>query len=146
MAKEYKNNVFEVLKNIDYKNYGYYDSLTSEQQKEIQPFTLTRWKSMITGTAQEDNLLRVNERVSKNFWELSKYKDLQWRLLCSCNKIPTYQRHQWIPLSKNQQNKDYQLVKNFYSGLNDNEISFKFNNLTKKDIKEIKNYLGLTDK
>ena len=146
MAKQYKNDVFEVLKNIDYKNYGYYDSLTDEQKKEIQPYTLMRWKAITVGNGSENNLLNVNEKVNKHFWELSKYKDLQWKLLCTCNDKPIYQRHQWIPMCKNQKNKDYEMVKNFYVGLTDAEVSFKFNGLSKTDIKQIKEYLGLADK
>lgn len=146
MAKQYKNDVFEVLKNIDYKNYGYYDSLTDEQKKEIQPYTLMRWKAITIGNGSENNLLNVNEKVNKHFWELSKYKDLQWKLLCTCNDKPTYQRHQWIPMCKNQKNKDYEMVKNFYVDLTDAEVSFKFNGLSKTDIKQIKEYLGLANK
>lgn len=35
MAKEYKNDIFEVIKQIDRKNYNYYDSLTDEQKKKF---------------------------------------------------------------------------------------------------------------
>ena len=37
MAKQYKNNIFDVLKEIENKNYRYYESLSEDLQKEIQP-------------------------------------------------------------------------------------------------------------
>ena len=45
--KEYKNNIFDVIKQIDKKNYQYFDSLNEEQKKEIHPYTLARWMTTV---------------------------------------------------------------------------------------------------
>ena len=84
MAKEYKNDIFEVIKQIDRKNYNYYDSLTDEQKKEIQPYTLMRWMSTVSDEQSHQKYnITINNNVNKYFWELSKYKDLQFKLLCT---------------------------------------------------------------
>lgn len=147
MAKQYKNNIFEVLKHLDNKDYGYYESLSEEQQKEIQPYTLARWMSAIYGNESSHQSLnkRVNERVNKRFWELSKYKDLQWKLLCSVGNKISY-KHQWIGFTKSSNDKTTNMLRHFYSYLNDDEFNLKMKTLQKDDIKEIKQYLGEEDK
>ena len=147
MAKQYKNDIFEVLKHLDNKDYGYYESLSEEQQKEIQPYTLARWMSAIYGNESSHQSLndRVNERINKRFWELSKYKDLQWKLLCTVGNKTPY-KHQWLQTTKSNTDKATMLLRNFYSHLNDEEFQLKLKTLEKRDITEIKHYLGEDDK
>lgn len=147
MAKQYKNDIFEVLKHLDKKDYGYYESLSEEQQKEIQPYTLARWMSATYGneTAHQSLNKRVNERVNKRFWELSKYKDLQWKLLCTVGNGTIY-KHQWVGAAKSSYDKTTNLLRKFYSNLNDEEFNMKLQRLKKTDIQEIKQYLGEEDK
>lgn len=146
MAKQYKNDIFEVLKHLDNKDYGYYESLSEEQQKEIQPYTLVRWMSAIYGNESSHQSLnnRVNERVNKRFWELSKYKDLQWKLLCTVGNKITY-KHQWIPTTKSNTDKVTSLLRRFYSHLNDEEFQLKLKTIEKSEISDIKHYLGEED-
>ena len=147
MAKQYKNDIFEVLKHLDNKDYGYYESLSEEQQKEIQPYTLTRWMSAIYGNESSHQSLnkRVNERVNKRFWELSKYKDLQWKLLCNIGNKTSY-NHQWIPFTKSSTDKTTELLRRFYSYLNDDEFNLKMKTIEKSEITDIKHYLGEDEK
>lgn len=147
MAKQYKNDIFEVLKQIDNKNYQYYDSLNEDQKKEIQPYTLCRWMSTIAGQEKMHELLTilVNNNVNKNFWELSKYKDLQYKLLCSCG-VKKFVKHQWIPQSKSKIDKTYNIVRNFYKNLSDDEFNIKYKNMSNDEIKDIQKFLGLLDK
>ena len=147
MAKQYKNDIFEVLKQIDNKNYQYYESLSVEQQKEIQPYTLLRWLSSLAGNEQDHikYTLETNEKVNKRFWELSKYKDLQWKLLCSCGS-KKFIRHQWIPMSKTNKDKNYNMLRKFYSNLNDDEFEMKYREMTSNDIKDVQKFLGILDK
>ena len=147
MPKQYKNDIFEVLKQIDNKNYQYYDTLSEEQQKEIQPYTLCRWMSTIAGQEEIHELLtlNINENVNKNYWELSKYKDLQYKLLCTCG-VKKFVRHQWIPQSKSKLDKTYNIVRNFYKNLSDDEFNLKYKNMSNEEIKDIQKFLGLLDK
>ena len=57
MVKEYKNNIFDVIKHIDDKDYSYYNSLNEESKKEIQPYTLTRWMSAVATANTSATLL-----------------------------------------------------------------------------------------
>jgi hypothetical protein len=146
MAKVYKNDIFEVIKQIDNKNYDYYESLPKDKQDDIQPYTIMRWES----SADRDDLnevltKNVNERVNKHFWELSKYKDLQWKLLCTCG-MKRWVKHNWIPMSKSSTDKAFKTVREFYSNLNDEDFDIKYKSLEKNDIQEIFENLGLKDK
>lgn len=147
MAKQYKNDIFEVIKQLDNKNYQYFDTLTDEQKKEIQPYTLMRWLSTASGNESNHSIMTitVNEIVNNHFWELSKYKDLQWKLLCACG-LKKWMRHQWIPMSKSSNDKQYTIIRQFYSNLNEQDFAIKYRTLTKDDIENIYRYMGLKDK
>lgn len=147
MAKTYKNDIFEVIKQMDYKNYGYYDSLNDEQKKEIQPYTLMRWESCASGNENNHKALtlKVNNNVNQHFWELSKYKDLQWKLLCTCGN-KQWTKHQWLPMSKVSNDKQYKVIRDFYKNLNEQDFAIVYQSLSKDDIDTIYQNLGLKDK
>lgn len=144
MTKQYKNNIFDILKEIENKNYRYYESLSEDLQKEIQPYTLCRWMSAMQGnnTQHEELTLKVNNNVNKNYWIMSKYKDLQWKLLCTCG-LKKFVKHQWIPLNKEKDDKDYKIIRNFYSNLNDDEFKLKYENMSDNEKLIIKHTLGI---
>ena len=145
MAKQYKNDIFEVIKQIDNKNYQYYDSLSSEQQKEIQPYVLMRWISVVGDENKHMKYTQdINENVNMYFWELSKYKDLQWKLLCCCG-TRSWNKHIWIPNSKNDTNKEYDIIRKFYSNLTTDEFNIKYEKMTKDEKNDILKFLGLKD-
>lgn len=142
MAKEYKNDIFEVIKQIDRKNYNYYDSLTDEQKKEIQPYTLMRWMSTVSDEQSHQKYnITINNNVNKYFWELSKYKDLQFKLLCTSGQRG-FNRHQWIPISKTLNDKTLNSIKEYFQGLTTQEIQMKYQKMSKEEIKDIQNFLG----
>lgn len=149
MAKAYKNNIFEVIKQMDYKNYGYYDSLSDDLKKEIQPYTLLRWESCASGNenSHKELTLKAN-RVNEHFWELSKYKDLQWKMLCTCG-TKQWTKHQWISISSttlDKRSKKYTVVREFYKSLNNEDFDIVYKSLTDDDIETIFQNLGLKDK
>jgi hypothetical protein len=43
--------LFEALSALDKKDYGYYDRLTTEQQKKFVPFMMLHWMSAIKGSS-----------------------------------------------------------------------------------------------
>lgn len=137
MVKEYKNNIFDVIKHIDNKEYGYYNSLDEESQKEIQPYTLTRWMSTIAGNEEKHNqyTLDINNFVNMHFWELSKYKDLQMLLLTSCGQ-KGWNKHQWIPLSKLPSDKKYNAIRKEFEYLSDEEFKYTYDSMTPNEIKD----------
>ena len=138
MAKEYKNNIFDVLNHIDKKEYDYYESLSEEQQKDIQPYTITRWMSAVGNSElkHEQYTKDVNQYVNTHFWELSKYKDLQMKLLASCGQSG-WNKHQWIPLSKNTpKDKNYESLKNAFKSIDEDDFRQRYESMDSKEIKE----------
>lgn len=137
MAKEYKNNIFDVIKHLDNKEYGYYETLDEESKKEIQPYTLTRWMSALAGneTKHEIYTKDVNDYVNMHFWELSKYKDLQVKLLATCGQSG-WNKHQWIPLSKMPIDKKYNAIRKEFEYLDDDEFKYKYDSMTPDEIKD----------
>lgn len=146
MVKEYKNNIFDVIKQIDKKNYQYFDSLNEEQKKEIQPYTLARWMSTVADEYDHKKYnMDINNNVNMYFWNLSKYKDLQFKLLCTCGQTG-FNKHQWIPISKSSTDKTLNSIKDYFFGLTEKEIQMKYGRMTKEEIKNIQNFLGSTTK
>ena len=138
MVKEYKNNIFDVIKHIDDKDYSYYNSLNEESKKEIQPYTLTRWMSAVAGNEEKHKqyTLDVNNFVNNHFWELSKYKDLQMLLLTSCGQ-KGWSAHQWIPLSKGTpKDKNYETLHKAFKSMDEDDFRQMYQSMDSKEIKE----------
>lgn len=67
-------NIFEVLKQADNGNYGWYDTLTEEQRKEFNPWLTQRWISSV-------KLNLVNEITNPLIKNIPD--ELAWRLFCA---------------------------------------------------------------
>jgi hypothetical protein len=94
-------NLFDVLAKMDAKDYGYFDTLSEEQQKKFVPYMMTHWMSAIKGshklqgyyvrsTDYYANVHLFNENVQK-------HPKLQWLMLCASSASKGKQFHQWIP-------------------------------------------------
>ena len=86
---EHKLDIFDVLGNIQRKRVGYYDQLSPEEQKTIQPYVLMRWLS-----SDQSNVVILNEVVNPYAFSLTKHKDLLWKLLIVSGS-GRYARLQW---------------------------------------------------
>lgn len=96
--KEYKLDLFGQTLPALYKcDFGFYDRCSEEERKEISPLILMRWVSLGDNQTVAPEL--VNSFVNQGFWQLSKFPELQWKLLCmvaseiSRNRTP---RHTWM--------------------------------------------------
>jgi hypothetical protein len=93
--------LFDVLAALDKKDYGYYDRLTTEQQKKIVPFVLIHWVSAVKGSADlQMYYLSNTDRVANAYLLnefVSKHPKLQWLMLCAASPGIGKQFHQWIP-------------------------------------------------
>lgn len=93
--------LFEALAAIDNKDYGYYDRLTTEQQKKFVPYMLIHWVSAVKGnSALQQYYLRstdnyVNLHLFNEF--IIKNPKLQWLMLVAASPGLGKQYHQWIP-------------------------------------------------
>lgn len=93
--------LFDMLAAIDKKDYGYYDRLTTEQQKKFVPFMMIQWISAIKGSGDLQNyyLSSTEYHANKYFFNENVYKHpkLQWLMLCASSPGLGKQFHQWIP-------------------------------------------------
>ena len=93
--------LFDALKALDKKDYGYYDRLTPEQQKKFVPYMMLFWMSAIKGSEglQRYYVMSVNEYANKHYFNehIQQHPKLQWLMLCAASPGLGSQFHQWIP-------------------------------------------------
>ena len=115
--------LFEVLAALDKKDYGFYDKLSTEQQKKFVPFTMIQWMSAIkaSGDLQGYYLMSVEYHANKYLFNenVQKHPKLQWLMLCASSPALGKQFHQWIPnispkVSKLQTSAKIKDIKEYY--------------------------------
>lgn len=114
MATERKLDIFRVLGQADSKHAEFYEKLTDEERKELQPFLVSRW---LTGTSDPLQIVLINEFVNPYAFSLTKHKQLLWQLITVANS-GRKQRYQWLKLpSKRESGKPNALrvVKEYYT-------------------------------
>ena len=89
-----KLDIFTVLNAVDKKNHAFLSKLTPEQQKEVQPFVVTRW---LSGTGSARQIMLLNEVVNPYNFSLTKHKELLWKLLTVCGSGRS-NRYTWMKL------------------------------------------------
>ena len=136
-----------VLAAIDKKDYGFYDRLKPEHQKQIAPFLLNRYVSLVKGTQelQAYYLVAGNQRVNCTYFELAKHPKLVWQLLCTVSPGMGTQFHQWVghkKKDKNNSSKRLKEVERFHPNIKSDEIELLANLYTDKELKEIAKLYG----
>lgn len=97
--------LFDALKAIDKKDYGYFDRLTPEQQKKFSPYMLVQWLVNVKGNKelQEYYLRSTDYHANKYMLDYMiasnshKHPKLQWLMLCAASPGIGTQFRQWIP-------------------------------------------------
>lgn len=79
MSDAVKLDIFEVLNNINAKNYNYLDSLDPDVSKQFTPYVVLSWLSSSTDPLQ---IMLLQEFVNKRFFQLSNHPKLLYRLFC----------------------------------------------------------------
>lgn len=92
MAKERSLDIFDLLAQIDRKNYDIWDKLTEEQKKELSPLVVMRW---MAGMSDPMQLIFLNEIVNPTVFPLGTHKELLLKLLTVCSNGKS-KRYQWI--------------------------------------------------
>ena len=93
--------LFDALNAIDKKDYGYYDRLTSEQQKKFVPYMMTKWMSSVSGRPDiqsyyiQSNEYYVNKQMFNE--KVCNHPKLIWLMMCASSPGKGSQRHVWIP-------------------------------------------------
>ena len=94
MAKERALDVFQLLGQIDKKDYDIWDRLTDEQKKELSPLVVMRW---MAGTTEPIQLIFLNEIVNTSVFQLGDaHKEFLLKLLTVCSN-GKQKRYSWVP-------------------------------------------------
>ena len=136
-----------VLAAIDKKDYGFYDTLTPEHQKQLAPFLLNRYVSLVKGSSelQAYYLMAGNQRVNCTYFELARHPKLVWQLLCTVSPGMGTQFHQWVghkKKDKNTKDKNRKYIEQLHPHAKSDELNMLVNMYTDKDIKELQRLHG----
>lgn len=147
MAKKYKLNIFELLSRLDRRELLIYESLEKDERKEVSPYLLLRWMSIVQDDAdfEEYYTCIVNDVVNKGFWELSKYPDLQLKLLAACGS-GSRTMHKWVsePKGSTRRKKDKvrEVIEKHEHPINEMEWELLKSQNTKKEFRGILEQYG----
>lgn len=92
MAKERALDLFQLLGQIDRKDYHIWQSLTSEQQKEFSAYMTLMW---MAGTTDPFQILMLNEVVNTTLFSLPEHRELMLKLLAVCSNGQS-KRYTWV--------------------------------------------------
>ena len=136
-----------ILAAIDRKDYAFYDGLTPEHQKQVTPFLLNRYVSLVKGNSDlaAYYLMAGNQRVNSQYFELAKHPKLVWQLLCTVSPGMGTQFHQWVghkKKDKNSKDKNRKYIEQLHPTAKPDELDILVNLYTDADINEIKKLYG----
>ena len=78
-SKTYKLDIFKVIDRITSKDWGYWDTLTEEEQKALEPWVIQQWLSGVNDGLQ---VFLINEIVNSSVKDLGAHKELLYKLMC----------------------------------------------------------------
>lgn len=87
-----KLEIFRVMKAADAKNPHFFDKLSEEEVKQLQPFLVMRW---MTGTSSPRQVYFMNEFVNQYAFTLTNHKRLLWQLITIAADGKN-RRYEWI--------------------------------------------------
>jgi len=131
----------EILPAIDRKDYDFYDRLTDEQKKEIQPLLLLRWGASIDindPILLHYYLASFNHHANKNFFNLYKHPKLQWLMIAASSPNLGKYRRKWLGKKKTKNPKDEikKQLASIYPTYKEDDIEVLSNFVTKKELKQ----------
>ncbi len=142
-----KLDIFEEMKQADRKNLNFLKQQTPKMAASFSSLIAMRWFSTVADSSPlvDYHLIITNEILNKNFWVLSKYPDLQWKLMAACGS-GTVSRRQWIPMAKRKQiSKVQQFMLEWYPTANNDELDLLTHSMTRDDFETFVKTTGATD-
>lgn len=88
-----KLDIFNTLRQIDQKNYLWYDNLADSDQKGFVPLVTNRW---LSGTDSSRQVVFINEFVNPHIFSLNKHPGLLYKLMCVAADSGRLQRYTWL--------------------------------------------------
>jgi hypothetical protein len=129
-----------ILNALDKKDMGFYDRLSAEHRKQLTPFLLNRYMSIVRGKEELHAyyLMATNQRVNKNYFDLAKHPKLVWQLLCTVSPGMGNQYHQWIGFKKKTSDtKARKILADFYPNYKEDELNLLVSITTVQELKEL---------
>ena len=144
---EYANDINEIMRHIDTKDYDYFLSLDETLLNKIVPLLIMRWQSCLPYDGfknQSANLVKINNQANCGLWTNGKDKRLFLLSLCAI-ATGKYRKHGYFgrkkPKATAADNKKA-IVRKYRQDLTDYEFEQFFNELGKDDLKQ---YLDLEE-
>jgi hypothetical protein len=136
---------------LDRKDQDFYDSLTDEEKKKFSPYLMLRYSACVEGNAdmQAWYLMATNERVNKNFFDVStsQHKKLQWLLCTTVSPDLGNQRHYWLGTKKSDRdNRAIKFLTSLYPHLKSDDIELLAELNSKDDLKNLARQHGWDDR
>jgi hypothetical protein len=146
-----KLTVKDILAQIDKGNADWWDSLDNAQRKQVGFWILNRYVSSVNGSVEDVGMavLLTNEFYNKNWNTLAtRHPKLQWQILCTINEDQKIKFHKYINLkrSANSDSKAVKLLLKLYPNKKLDEVELLARISTKKDLRELAESHGLTEK
>jgi hypothetical protein len=97
--KEFKFDIFQVLRKINSKDYEFIRSLSDEDKKAINPYMILRW---MFGTSNPATMIWLNELVNPVIWGVKKddageeHYNIKMFLLAICGTGSKSSDFKWI--------------------------------------------------
>ncbi len=138
------------MREFDNKNRKFYDELTDEERKKFSTFLMIRWGSSVQGSSdlQEWYLRSVNERLNKDFFELSRHPKFQWMLATTVSPGLGPQRHFWQSTKKREGRSNSKVLKflsNKFPEMKQDELELLSELHTDKEVRQWARDLGMSD-
>ena len=136
---------------LDTKNREFYDNLTPEEQKKFSPYLMIRWAASVSGSPELQSyyLMSVNERLNKQFFDISttEHKKFQWLLATTVSPDMGRQKYTWLGAKKKENNnKAEKFLRSLYPHLKDDDIELLGRLNDKNDLKRLAREHGWDDK
>jgi len=135
---------------LDRKDRDFYDSLTEEEKKKFSPYLMLKYSANVEGSPdmQAWYLMATNERVNKNFFDIStsKHKKFQWLMCTTVSPQMGNQRHYWLGAKKGEKdNKATRFLREIYPTAKSDEIELLAELNSKQDLKDLARKHGWDD-
>ena len=136
---------------LDRKDRSFYDSLDNEEKKKFSPYLMLRYSACVEGNAdlQAWYLMATNERVNKNFFDIStsQHKKLQWLMCTTASPNMGNQRHYWLGSKKSDKdNRAIKFLTSLYPELKSDDIELLAELNSKEDLRNLARQHGWDDK
>lgn len=136
---KYANDINEIMRRIDTKDYEYFMSLDEALLNKITPLLIMRWQASLPYDGfkrQCANLVNINNNVNCGLWNNGKDKRLFLLSLCALAN-GKYRKHGYFGRKKTKttapDNKRI-IVRQFKTDLTDSEFDMFYNSLGKEDM------------